>query len=170
MHFSEEQIIAQIQAHEQAHVDDNNQNDELPALRAQAQLFKIFGQNSRFNSQGFVSKAVIPDGKGGVTEISLGENFTRVFCASTSGRIHTGELMRSVKKSGTDLTKKALPALSEGAMPKVILANIGTVNYGIKTLAQCLQAKGIETETITIIDPGCVNQFTSAVNHQEFPL
>ena len=126
-------------------------------------------RTNRFNGQGFVNKAIIPDGKGGWKEISLGQEYKRIVSLASSGRVTSGALLRAIKERGTDIRAQLTVANNGDSSSKVILANIGTVNYGIRTLAECLSSRNITVDTVNIIDTSCLSQFASTLRASKVP-
>ncbi|MFH1406900.1 MAG: cobalamin-dependent protein [Candidatus Omnitrophota bacterium] len=125
-----------------------------------------------FDQRGFVNTAVIPDGTGGWTEISLGQEFKRVITLPPEKRALTGELMRAVKTRGEE-TALLQPAEYPAAQDKdrhetqVLLLTVGrTTCYGTELLTQVLRDNSMNADTLVLMDTDYLSEFVSVLERE----
>lgn len=131
----------------------------------------------RFDARGFVKEAVIPDGFGGTTRISLGQPFTRIVEVTGRQRVSTGALLNAVKAGGINVDKTSpippagipqQPAAAEE--PRVLLTSVGGgIYYGLELLSEQLKDNRIASDTLYIPHAKYADQFVSAVRASRVP-
>jgi hypothetical protein len=127
-------------------------------------------RGEHLDREGFVDRAVIPDGEGGWRVVSLGEPFKRIVMLDSEGAVPTGVLMRLVKEAGIDFAPgdAGIPAGPGGA--RVLLVNIECPNhYGVRLLVQQLRDSRIDACAVYLPSRDYIRGFGAAVRTSSIP-